>query len=89
MLMNQDMAPNEQLAIVGSCEALGNWQHSGAALLSKRDEDVDDENESNLWTGEVYVPRHCDTEYRYLICAVDPSSEQSLLVRRWETQLQV
>ncbi|XP_020800799.1 glycerophosphocholine phosphodiesterase GPCPD1 isoform X1 [Drosophila serrata] len=89
VLMNQDMAPNERLAVVGNCEALGNWQHSGATLLSKHNNEEQDENESNLWTGEVYVPRHCDTEYRYFVCAVDPiSAEQPLLVRRWETQLQ-
>jgi len=85
VLMNQELAANEQLAIVGNCEALGNWKHSGAALLSKDDEDDED---SNLWTGEVYIPRHCDTEYRYMVCALDPSAEQ-LMVRRWETQLQV
>ncbi|XP_016945685.2 glycerophosphocholine phosphodiesterase GPCPD1 isoform X1 [Drosophila suzukii] len=84
VLMNQELAANEQLAIVGNCEALGNWKHSGAALLSKDDEDDED---SNLWTGEVYIPRHCDTEYRYMVCALDPSAEQ-LMVRRWETQLQ-
>ncbi|XP_030383464.1 glycerophosphocholine phosphodiesterase GPCPD1 [Scaptodrosophila lebanonensis] len=81
VLMTDDIYPNEQLAIVGSCEALGNWQHGGAAIMTR-----DEENDGNVWTADVCIPRHCSTEYRYMVCAVDPSTEQ-LMVRRWETHL--
>lgn len=102
VLMTEKLAPNEQLAIVGSCEALGNWQHTGAALMTRQEgqeteeqsesEDEQEEEEQNagagkVWTAQVYIPRHCATEYRYMVCGVDSASEQ-LLVRRWEVQLQ-
>lgn len=115
VLMTEKLAANEQLAIVGSCEALGNWQHSGAALMTRQEEEEEqtaeqkrqaaeeeqedesqqseeDEAEESqqtaqVWTAQVYIPRQCATEYRYMVCGVDAASEQ-LLVRRWEVQLQ-
>ncbi|SPP79069.1 glycerophosphocholine phosphodiesterase GPCPD1 [Drosophila guanche] len=78
VLMHEDLAPSEHLAVVGNCEALGNWKPAAAALMTQED---------NVWSVEVYIPRHCATEYRYMVCAVEPSSEQPL-VRRWETQFQ-
>ncbi|XP_064548825.1 glycerophosphocholine phosphodiesterase GPCPD1 [Drosophila montana] len=86
VLMNEEISACEQLAIVGSCEALGNWEHSGAALMS-RQESQEEEDEGHVWTAQVYIPQHCDTKYRYMVCGVDAASEQ-LLVRRWEVQLQ-
>lgn len=38
VLMNDDMAAGEKLAVVGNCDALGNWQLGGGVLLSKDDE---------------------------------------------------
>lgn len=35
VLMNQDMMTHEKLALVGSCETLGNWQLSGCVLMTK------------------------------------------------------
>ncbi|XP_034474315.1 glycerophosphocholine phosphodiesterase GPCPD1 [Drosophila innubila] len=91
VLMNEDLAANEQLAIVGSCEALGNWQHSGAAVMSRQEtqniQDGSDSGSGDVWMAQVYIPRQCATEYRYMVCGVDAASEQ-LLVRRWEVQLQ-
>ncbi|KAH8271740.1 hypothetical protein KR044_003404 [Drosophila immigrans] len=89
VLMNDPMAANEQLAIVGSCEALGNWQHSAAALMTRQEatSQHEDDEDGNVWTAEVYIPRERATEYRYVVCGVDAASEQ-LLVRRWEVQLQ-
>ncbi|KAL7742067.1 hypothetical protein ACLKA6_018314 [Drosophila palustris] len=83
VLVNEDLAANEQLAIVGSCEALGNWQHSGAAVMKQSTADGSD----NVWIAQVYIPRQCATEYRYMVCGVDAASEH-VLVRRWEVQLQ-
>ncbi|KAH8392587.1 hypothetical protein KR215_012159 [Drosophila sulfurigaster] len=92
VLMNDPLAANEQLAIVGSCEALGNWQHSGAVLMTRQQageeqQEQEDEQDGNVWTAQVYIPRECATEYRYMVCGMDAASEQ-LLVRRWEVQLQ-
>ncbi|XP_034101324.1 glycerophosphocholine phosphodiesterase GPCPD1 [Drosophila albomicans] len=92
VLMNDPLAANEQLAIVGSCEALGNWQHSGAVLMARQQageeqQEQEDEQDGNVWTAQVYIPRECATEYRYMVCGMDAASEQ-LLVRRWEVQLQ-
>ncbi|XP_005186862.1 glycerophosphocholine phosphodiesterase GPCPD1 [Musca domestica] len=80
VLMNDDMAAGEKLAVVGNCDALGNWQLGGGVLLSKDDED------SNVWSLDIPLPRDRTIAYRYFICAVDPTSEK-LLVRRWETSL--
>lgn len=35
VLMNDDMTSSEQLAVVGSCESLGNWQLSGSVIMHK------------------------------------------------------
>ncbi|XP_061392048.1 glycerophosphocholine phosphodiesterase GPCPD1 [Musca vetustissima] len=80
VLMNDDMAAGEKLAVVGNCDSLGNWQLSGAILMSKDDED------SNVWSVDIPLPRDRTIAYRYFVCAVDPTSEK-LLVRRWETSL--
>lgn len=87
VLVNEDLATNEQLAIVGSCEALGNWQHSAAAIMSRQEETHGGDEPENVWIAQVYIPRQCATEYRYMVCGVDAASEQ-LFVRRWEVQLQ-
>ncbi|TDG42800.1 hypothetical protein AWZ03_010775 [Drosophila navojoa] len=84
--VNERLSAHEQLGIVGSCEALGNWKHTGAALMT-REESQDEDEDGHVWTAQVYIPRHCDTQYRYVVFGVDAASEQ-LLVRRWEVQLE-
>lgn len=42
--------------------------------------------DSNIWSRDVYVPANQDVPYRYLICTVDPITE-NVHVRRWETHL--
>lgn len=42
--------------------------------------------DSNIWSRDVYIPANKDVPYRYLICAVDPMTE-NIHVRRWETHL--
>ncbi|XP_033150836.1 glycerophosphocholine phosphodiesterase GPCPD1, partial [Drosophila busckii] len=85
VLVTEQLASNERLALVGNCDALGNWQSSGAAIMSlEPDSEAED---SQVWQAQVYIPRQCGTEYRYFVCAVDPITEQ-LVVRRWEVQLQ-
>ncbi|XP_023308663.1 glycerophosphocholine phosphodiesterase GPCPD1 [Lucilia cuprina] len=80
VLMNQEMMTHEKLALVGNCESLGNWHLSGCVLMNK-DED------SNVWSVQVSIPRDRATEYRYLVCAIEPTTEK-YLVRRWETHLE-
>lgn len=42
--------------------------------------------DSDYWSREVDIPKYKDISYRYLICTVDPMSD-NLHVRRWETHL--
>lgn len=42
--------------------------------------------DSNIWSRDVYIPVNQEVPYRYLICSVDPITE-NLHVRRWETHL--
>lgn len=42
--------------------------------------------DSNIWSRDVYVPENQVIPYRYLICSVDPMTE-NVHVRRWETHL--
>lgn len=42
--------------------------------------------DTNIWSREVCVPENKDIPYRYLICTVDPMTE-NVHVRRWETHL--
>lgn len=42
--------------------------------------------DSNIWSRDVYLPANQDIPYRYLICSVDPMTE-NVHVRRWETHL--
>lgn len=79
VLMNQDLYPNEKVAVVGNIESLGNWQHKNCVVMTKSET-------SNVWSVTVNIPRERATEYRYLVCAIDPTTEQ-LIIRRWETHL--
>ncbi|XP_017484738.1 PREDICTED: glycerophosphocholine phosphodiesterase GPCPD1 [Rhagoletis zephyria] len=79
VMMNHDIAPNERLAIVGSTESLGNWQFSECKIMMKEDD-------TNAWYIYVSIPRDTRTEYRYLVVAVDPTAEKTI-VRHWETYL--
>lgn len=80
VLMNDDLMTHEKVALVGNCDSLGNWQLNGCVPMTK-DED------SNVWSVQVPIPRDRITEYRYLVCAIEPATEKHL-VRRWETHLE-
>lgn len=43
-------------------------------------------SDSNIWSRAIWIPAQRDIIYRYLICAVDPVTENRH-VRRWETHL--
>ena len=42
--------------------------------------------DSNVWSRDIYIPANQNVPYRYLICTVDPITE-NIHVRRWETHL--
>lgn len=42
--------------------------------------------DTNIWSREISVPDNKDIPYRYLICTIDPMTE-NVHVRRWETHL--
>ncbi|XP_054742278.1 glycerophosphocholine phosphodiesterase GPCPD1 [Anastrepha obliqua] len=80
VMMNRDMGRNERLAIVGDTDQLGNWQFSECKIMMKEDD-------TNAWYIYVSIPRDTPTEYRYLVVAVDPTAEKTI-VRHWETHRQ-
>lgn len=43
--------------------------------------------DTNIWSREICVPDNKDIPYRYLICTVEPMTE-NVHVRRWETHLE-
>lgn len=43
-------------------------------------------SDSNIWSREICVPETKDIPYRYLVCTIEPMTE-NIHVRRWETHL--
>src|SRR5690349_2447975 len=41
----------------------------------------------NVWSTEVSIPCDIDVHYRYFIASIDPSHQESVHVRKWETHL--
>uniref|UniRef100_A0A1L8DC78 GP-PDE domain-containing protein n=1 Tax=Nyssomyia neivai TaxID=330878 RepID=A0A1L8DC78_9DIPT len=70
---------NEIIAITGDCEQLGNWKPNDIFLMERVEE-------SDIWVAVVDIPSQRIINYRYLICAIDPTT-QSVHVRQWETHL--
>ncbi|KPP77575.1 glycerophosphocholine phosphodiesterase GPCPD1-like, partial [Scleropages formosus] len=77
-------APGESIAVVGSCDALGNWCSQRALTLHP-------EGDGTLWKRTVSVPRGVESTYRYFKGfflepknAGDPSQ---VIVNKWETHL--
>uniref|UniRef100_A0A8C9VJW6 Glycerophosphocholine phosphodiesterase 1 n=1 Tax=Scleropages formosus TaxID=113540 RepID=A0A8C9VJW6_SCLFO len=74
----------ESIAVVGSCDALGNWCSQRALTLHP-------EGDGTLWKRTVSVPRGVESTYRYFKGfflepknAGDPSQ---VIVNKWETHL--
>uniref|UniRef100_A0A8C9RJL5 Glycerophosphocholine phosphodiesterase 1 n=1 Tax=Scleropages formosus TaxID=113540 RepID=A0A8C9RJL5_SCLFO len=75
---------SESIAVVGSCDALGNWCSQRALTLHP-------EGDGTLWKRTVSVPRGVESTYRYFKGfflepknAGDPSQ---VIVNKWETHL--
>lgn len=76
-------ALGEVIAVVGSCEALGNWCHQKAVTLHPAEED------GTLWRTTIQVPRGAETKYRYFkghfLEAKNAGGPCQVVVNRWET----
>ncbi|KAL5279528.1 GPCPD1 family protein [Megaselia abdita] len=80
VVVNEDLMPNECIAITGSCESLGQWKPGHCVLLDQG------EDGTNTWTVTVSIPEQENVQYRYFVCAVVPTTE-NVIVRRWETHM--
>ncbi|KAM6954749.1 glycerophosphocholine phosphodiesterase GPCPD1 isoform 1-T3 [Aplochiton taeniatus] len=80
-----DTSPGELLAVVGSCEALGNWCHHRAVTLEPADED-------GLWKKTITVPRGVVSKYRYFkgffLESKNAGAPCQVIVNKWETHQQ-
>ncbi|XP_055539673.1 glycerophosphocholine phosphodiesterase GPCPD1 [Wyeomyia smithii] len=80
VLVNYELLKDETIAVTGNCDALGNWE-------AERCIQMQPENDSeNVWCIEINLPQNTAVSYRYLICSIDPSSE-NVHVRRFETHI--
>ncbi|XP_055643913.1 glycerophosphocholine phosphodiesterase GPCPD1 isoform X2 [Toxorhynchites rutilus septentrionalis] len=80
VLVTQELLKDETIAVTGNCEALGNWEPEHCAQM------LPEQDNTNIWSLEIDLPRDVAISYRYLICSIDPSSE-NVHVRRFETHI--
>ncbi|XP_058058575.1 glycerophosphocholine phosphodiesterase GPCPD1 [Anopheles bellator] len=81
VLVTCELLKDETVAVTGSCEALGNWDPEQCVQLHPENDGT-----SNVWRLETELPREVSVTYRYLICSIDPTTE-NVHVRRFETHL--
>ncbi|KAK2856463.1 hypothetical protein Q5P01_005198 [Channa striata] len=78
-----DTTPGEVIAVVGSCEALGEWNHQKAVTLHPSG------NDENIWTTTVIVPRGIVSKYRYIkgffLESKNADGPCQVIVNMWET----
>ncbi|KAJ8009519.1 hypothetical protein DPEC_G00089720 [Dallia pectoralis] len=81
-----ETSPGEVIAVVGSCEALGNWSHQKAVTL----EPVEDDG--TLWKTTVTVPRDAVSTYRFFkghfLESKSAGGPYQVIVTKWETHQQ-
>ncbi|XP_008286179.1 glycerophosphocholine phosphodiesterase GPCPD1 [Stegastes partitus] len=81
-----ETTPGEVIAVVGSCEALGNWSHQEAVTLQP----VGDEG--CTWTAAVTVPKGAVIKYRYFkgffLESKSAGGPCQVIVNMWETHHQ-
>ncbi|XP_058469460.1 glycerophosphocholine phosphodiesterase GPCPD1 isoform X1 [Solea solea] len=85
VVVRGETSPGEVLAVVGSCEALGNWSHEKAVILHP------DSNEGNTWTTTVTVPKGVSSKYRYFrgfFLSKSAGGPCQVIVNMWETHHQ-
>ncbi|XP_012682200.2 glycerophosphocholine phosphodiesterase GPCPD1 isoform X2 [Clupea harengus] len=78
-------SPGEVIAVVGSCESLGNWCYQRAVTLQPTEAD------GTLWKKTITVPRGAVTRYRYFKGSFLENKSAGgpcqVIVTRWETHL--
>ena len=85
----KDVQPGETVCLTGSIEALGNWKIDNVIQLTKVIGDSN-ENDGEVWTAEVEIPRDRNIYYRFCICSfIEASSyyKANIVVRKWETDI--
>ncbi|XP_062545257.1 glycerophosphocholine phosphodiesterase GPCPD1 [Armigeres subalbatus] len=78
VLVTYELLKDETIAVTGNCEALGNWESEHCVQMQLED------GSTNIWYLEIDLPQDIVVFYRYLICSMDPISE-NVHVRRFET----
>nr|XP_057912330.1 glycerophosphocholine phosphodiesterase GPCPD1 [Doryrhamphus excisus] len=81
-----ETSPGEVIAVVGSCESLGDWSHDKAAILHPISED------GNMWTTTLAIPKGVVVKYRYFkgffLEAKSAGAPCQVIVNMWETHHQ-
>ncbi|XP_076016331.1 glycerophosphocholine phosphodiesterase GPCPD1 [Genypterus blacodes] len=81
-----DTSPGEVIAVVGSCEALGNWSHQRAVTLRPACDD------GSIWSATVALPRGVVFTYRYFkgffLESKMADGPCQVIVNVWETHQQ-
>ncbi|XP_055362424.1 glycerophosphocholine phosphodiesterase GPCPD1 isoform X2 [Betta splendens] len=81
-----ETSPGEVIAVVGSCEALGSWNHQNAVILHLN------ENDGNTWTATVAVPKCVVSNYRYFkgffLESKNAGGPCQVIINMWETHHQ-
>ncbi|XP_041721372.1 glycerophosphocholine phosphodiesterase GPCPD1 isoform X2 [Coregonus clupeaformis] len=81
-----DTSPGEVIAVVGSCEALGDWCHQRAVTLQLV------EHDGTLWKRTISVPRGAVPTYRYFkghfLESKSAGGPCQVIVTKWETHQQ-
>ncbi|KAK7906787.1 hypothetical protein WMY93_015399 [Mugilogobius chulae] len=83
LVVRGDTSAGEIIAVVGSCEALGNWSHQKAVILHPLGDD------SDTWAATVHVPRGAILSYRYFkgffLESKSAGGPCQVIVNVWET----
>ncbi|KAG7170910.1 Glycerophosphocholine phosphodiesterase GPCPD1-like 1 [Homarus americanus] len=81
------VAPEEQVCVVGNCDSLGMWDSQRMVPLYPEDS-VD--SEEVIWSTPIQIP-FVGVEYRYCVCIILEAKpglyDRTMVVRRWETNL--
>ncbi|XP_053691424.1 glycerophosphocholine phosphodiesterase GPCPD1 [Sabethes cyaneus] len=80
VLVNYELLKDETIAVTGDCDALGNWDSEHCIQMQP------EKDNTNVWCLEIALPHNIAVSYRYLICSIDPISE-NVHVRRFETHI--
>ncbi|XP_069990448.1 glycerophosphocholine phosphodiesterase GPCPD1 isoform X1 [Penaeus vannamei] len=84
------LQPGEQICVVGSCDALGNWDSQNVVPLFAEHPLPEEEGEEQVWSVSVQIPL-TEVKYRYCVCIILEARpgihERAVVVRSWETNM--